>query len=97
MPPSPTWTDAQDSQLRRLRAEGTEWPDIARILGRSRWAAMVRARQIGARRPAPGIAGQPVEDADREPLPSGHPRSWGALLAGTLLEGSAYPFPFFYR
>jgi hypothetical protein len=98
MPLPLVWTDAQDTQLRRLRAESVEWPDIARVLGRSRWAVMMRARQIGARRPPaePAPVPAPATD-DREPLPAGHPTSWGPLLAGTLLEGSEYPLPFFYR
>ena len=97
MPLSLFWTAAQDAQIRRLRADGRDWPEIARALGRSRWAVMLRGQQIGARPPAPEATGLAEADNEREPLPAGHPRSWGALVAGTLLEGSEYPFPFFYR
>jgi hypothetical protein len=95
---SPPWTTAHDVQLRRMRIEGVNWPEIARILGRSRWAVMVRAREIGARRPPPVIDEVPAQPPpERDPLPAGHPESWNALTAGTLLEGTAYPLPFFFR
>lgn len=29
-------------------------------------------------------------DPERPPLPAGHPTSWGAINAGTVLEGSRY-------
>lgn len=32
---------------------------------------------------------------DRPALPAGHPDTWGAITRGTVLEGSAYPFPVF--
>ena len=28
-------------------------------------------------------------------MPAGHPVSWGALVAGTCLEGTPYPLPVF--
>jgi hypothetical protein len=34
-----------------------------------------------------------VQDPAREPLPAGHPLSWGLITAGTLLEGGRYPMP----
>jgi hypothetical protein len=96
MPLSPAWTDAQDAQLRRLRAEGAAWDDIGRVLGRDRDAVTARAHAIGARPPPPDFA-SPIDDPGREPLPAGHPRSWGAMLAGTLLDGCDYPLRFFFR
>lgn len=94
-PPFP-WTDAMDAQLRRLWAEGTHWDDIARALGRTRDDVIARILVIGARPPPPDFA-QPSDDPWREPLPAGHPRTWGPLIAGTLLEGTEYPLPFFFR
>lgn len=94
MPLSLAWTDAQDAQLRRLRAEGAAWDDIARTLGRGPESVMRRARAIGARPPPPDFV-PPEDDPEREALPSGHPRSWDAMTAGTLLEGCDYPLPFF--
>ena len=32
---------------------------------------------------------------DRGPLPPGHPLSWGAITAGTVLEAAEYPYPVF--
>ncbi len=90
------WTAAQDAQLRRLRAEGAEWDDITRALGRERAVIEARARAIAARRPPPGFIA-PSDDPLREPLSAGHPRSWGALVAGTLLDGADYPLPCFSR
>ncbi|MDE2516961.1 MAG: AsnC family protein [Rhodospirillales bacterium] len=96
MPQKRQWTDAQDSQIRRLRAEGAGWEMIAAILGISRFAVMDRGRSLGARKPVETPA--PVaEDPQREPLPAGHPRSWGALTDGTVLAGEAYPLPVFLR
>lgn len=38
--------------------------------------------------------GRPAHD-DRGPLPPGHALSWGAINAGTVLDGAEYPFPIF--
>lgn len=46
------------------------------------------------------LAEEPLTEeplAEREPLPAGHPDSWGAITAGTLLDGTPYPLPFFTR
>ncbi len=96
MPVKLSWTAAQDTQIRRLRAEGFGWDEVARVLGFSPWTVMARGRRIGARRPPPDTP-PPPEDPRQEPLPAGHPRSWDALNAGTSLQGTAYPLPFFPR
>ena len=96
MPKKLEWTDAQDAQLRRLRAEGATWDGIAAVLGLTRWAVMERGRRIGARRPPPDFV-PPPEDPEREPLPAGHPRSWDRINAGSVLEGTPYPLPVFVR
>ncbi len=89
------WTDAQDTKLRRMRAEGATWDEIAAVLAVSSAIARERGRRIGARRPPPDFV--PHEDPDREPLPPGHPRSWGCITEGTVLQGTPYPLPFFPR
>jgi DNA-binding XRE family transcriptional regulator len=94
MPQKLPWTEAQDLRLKRLRAEGVTWDAIAAILGVSRYTAIERGRKIGARRPPPEYR-PPPEDPAREPLPPGHPRTWGAITAGTTLEGCPYPLPWF--
>lgn len=95
MPRKLAWTEAQDVQIRRLRLEGASWDAIAASVGLNRWAVIERGRRIGARRPPPDCP--PPQDAAREPLPPGHPISWNAITAGTVLEGSAYPLPVFSR
>ena len=96
MPDTLYWTNARDTQLRRLRAEGATWGAIADALFVSRFTAIERGRRIGAPRP-PAVARVPQEDASREALPAGHPRSWSAITAGTVLEGAPYPLPCFIR
>lgn len=83
------WTEANDTKLRRLRAEGNTWDTIAGALGLSRWTVIERGRKLGVRKPPPEV--KPRTDLAREPLPAGHPESWGLLNAGTSLEGAAYP------
>src|SRR5215831_2968855 len=90
------WTAAQDTQLRRLRAEGATWDAIAVAFGLTRWAIIERGRRIGAR-PPPREFVPPQEDPARDPLPAGHPRSWDVLTAGTVLENTPYPMPVFAR
>ena len=95
MPKRIVWSDAQDSQIRRLRMEGASWDGIAASLGLSRWAIIERGRRIGARSP---VREAPVpEDRGRDPLPAGHPRSWNVITGGTVLENTPYPLPVFSR
>ena len=96
MPSKLVWTQAQDTQIRRLRAEGVAWDTVAAILGLARWTVIDRGRRIGAFRP-PRQSVPPQDDLARDPLPAGHPRSWGVLTAGTVLEGTPYPLPVFAR
>ncbi len=92
MPQKLSWTAPADAQLRDLRAQGACWADIAAVLGLSRNAALERGRRIGARLPPrPTVLAD--EDAERPCLPPGHPVTWGALTAGTLLEATPYPWP----
>lgn len=94
MPAKLNWTDAQDGQLRRLRAEGATWDHIAIELGLTRWSVIERGRRIGARLPPPEHV-PPPEDPERDALPAGDPRSWSAITGGTVLEGVPYPLPVF--
>ncbi len=96
MPQKLHWTQAQDTQIRRLRAEGGSWETIAAALGLNRWTVIERGRRIGARPPRRQHAAPP-EDLARPPLPAGHPRTWSSLTAGTVLEGTPYPLPVFPR
>lgn len=40
------------------------------------------------------VRGRPGQN-DRPTMPAGHPVTWQAITAGTLLDGAAYPFPVF--
>lgn len=95
MPQKLLWSAPNDAELKRLRAEGETWDDIARHFGISRNAAIERGRRIGARlpvRPAPPPA---ARDPERPPLPPGHPITWGAITTHTLIAGAPYPLPVF--
>jgi hypothetical protein len=94
MPTKLVWTEAQDNQIRRLCAEGASWDKIAAILGFTRWTVIERGHRIGASRPLRAVV-PPPEDPARDPLPAGHPRSWGVITAGTLLENAPYALPAF--
>jgi hypothetical protein len=96
MPTKLIWTNAQDSQIKRLRLEGASWDTIAAILGIARWTVIDRGRRIGAQRPPLNFK-PPPEDPGRDPLPAGHPRSWGVITTGSVLEGVPYPLPIFLR
>jgi hypothetical protein len=96
MPKKIEWTSAQDMQIKRMRAEGASWDAIAAVLGVTRWTTIERGRRIGAQLP-PADFVPPPESSSRDPLPAGHPRTWGILTQGTLLEGSPYPLPCFSR
>ena len=94
MPAPLIWTELADETLHSLRAQSRSWDAIAAVLGISRWAAIERGRKIGAQKPtAPPAATAEAAFGPREPLPAGHPVSWGAIIAGTVLDGDAYPFP----
>ena len=94
MPAPLVWTEQRDRILCALRAEGRSWDTIAAMLGISRWAAIQRGRLLGAFKPEPPPRhdDEVPDAAGREALPAGHPVSWGAITAGTLLDGAAYPF-----
>ena len=84
------WTAAHDAQLRRLRAEGRIWAEIAAELGVTPAIARERGRRIGAPAPPHSVRVQ-REDPSRPPLPAGHPRAWNLLVEGTLLAGTDWP------
>lgn len=96
MPTKLDWPETMDTQLLQLRSERTAWDVIARTMGLSRNTVIERARRIGvAKRSKVGVAALLVESDERAPRPPGHPATWGAITAGTVLEGAEYPFPVF--
>lgn len=92
VPQKLVWTDQRDAQLKRMRAQGGTWDAIADALGISRNAAIERGRRVGARLPPREHIPEP-EDPERSAFPPGHRVTWGAIVAGTCLAGSAYPLP----
>lgn len=84
------WTDAMDARIKRMRGTGASWDLIAAALRLARWTVIQRGRLIGAALPPAVFVPEPVDD-DREALPAGHLVSWGAMNAGTVLAGVAWP------
>lgn len=84
------WTEAQDEMIRAMRWDRANWSAIAAAVGRHSNTVSQRGFRIGA------ICGEPpvtVPGRDPEPLPPGHPLTWGAITAGSCLDGIAYPQP----
>lgn len=87
------WTGLRDGILRTLREQGMSWECVAAAMGISRWTAIGRAKALGLHAPLPRPPRPPVPERGEAPLPAGHPIAWAVLTAGTLLAGTAYPFP----
>jgi hypothetical protein len=92
MPDAIIWTDAKDHKIKRMRSEGATWDVIAVAVGvASHSTVIARGAKIGAQAPPPNFS--PEIDLDREPLPAGHPLTWGVMVAGSCLDGAPYPAP----
>lgn len=89
MPDAIVWSPSQDATILRMRAASASWDDIAVVFGLARQTVLERGRRIGARMVPPVV----VQELDhrRGALPPGHTITWGAITAGTLLDGVAYP------
>ncbi len=87
----PVWTDGQDTQIRRLRAEGAGWDLIALALGLARNAIIDRARALGVADRSTDVVRR--EEPERQPMPAGHAESWGAINRGTSLEDAPFRSP----
>jgi hypothetical protein len=90
--PVVVWTQTEIANLKRMvLAEGLSVPEAARLLHRSEQACWKKlSRSIPAPQrlaPAPR-AGTAWDSVCKRP---GHPITWGALTAGTMLEGVAWP------
>jgi hypothetical protein len=82
------WTAEQDATIRQMRDARASWDSIAVVIGRSRWCVIEHGRRINA------ALGEPAEvvftrDENRNPLPPGHPITWGAIAS------APYPYPVF--
>ena len=92
MPTAHIWSAESDATIVRMRGARASWDTISADLGVARWTAIERGRHIGARFAAPVATLEHITpDLEREPLPPGHPVTWGTITAGTCLDGLAYP------
>jgi len=89
------WTATLDGEVRALRMAGLTWDSVAREMRLGRNTVLERGRRLGAARPRRRLKPPIEEDADRPAKPAGHPDTWGLIIAGTVLDGTPYPFPVF--
>ncbi len=92
MPKRIEWTEVQDTNIKRMRAESASWDGIAAAIGVTRWTVIERGRRLGARLPPPDFD-PPADDPERLALPPGHQETWDVIIKGTSLEGMPYPIP----
>lgn len=92
-----TWTPEVDARLTQLHASGASVRALARAFGLGRQAVSERATRLGIYTKPTLPQRKPTsvssDDATRDPLPAGHPISWGLLTAGTSLDGAPYQLP----
>lgn len=89
MPAKRHWTPIEDSQIAASRLLRRTWDALAIDLQASRTALIEHARTLGIPRNPPPDS-EPADEADREPLPAGHPTAWTVLTEGTSLAGSPF-------
>ena len=86
------WTEYRDDIIRDGREAGTTWDGIAAQLGFTRYAIITRAKEIGAWEMVARATQKKAPERSYEPLPAGHPASWGAITRGTWLDGAEYRY-----
>ena len=99
MPRPYGWKLEEDEYLAQAVCAGLFYDEIAARLGRSRSAIIERRKKLRVERPLeappPAPVNDPIADAPRTvfrtALPAGDPITWGAITAGTWLEGAPYP------
>jgi hypothetical protein len=88
------WTTARDAALRvAYREHPGAWTHIGRAINRHPNTVRDRAVVLGlhaGRDRLSGHARATAKIVNSEPLPAGHPVSWGAVTAGTMLEGEGF-------
>jgi hypothetical protein len=75
-----------------MRWAGWSWNEIGSAIGVSRFTVIERGRRLNAAR-APDDPTSPValrDDGATSALRAGHPITWGAITAGTTLDGAPY-------
>jgi hypothetical protein len=96
MPIARVFTAAQDDTIREMLAAGKGAHLIGLVLGISKSTITDHANKACLRPlvdPEKAAPAPPAAPQSREPLPAGHPVTWGLLTAGGLLEGVRYPHP----
>jgi len=102
MPAPHIWTEAENEMIRARATTLESWETIGAWVGVTKQCVILQAHRLGvptaslrwiaARRetsPTAEIITAP-DDPDREPLPAGHPETWGIIVAGTCLAGTEY-------
>jgi len=87
------WSDQMLEKIFNLVPTGMSWDDIADVVGVSRHAVSDKAAEFSellAKRAKAKNSEIQVQHRPAEPLPPGHPITWGLITAGTSLEGAAY-------
>lgn len=94
MPKRREWTEDEDRLLRDMRADNRTWGAIGIALRRTHENVRQHAKLLGAwnqkLRPVQTVVQEDAAD-DRDTLEAGHHLTWGAIVAGTVLEGCEYP------
>ncbi|HQU01339.1 MAG TPA: AsnC family protein [Acetobacteraceae bacterium] len=100
MPLPRHWTEAADSTIKVMRAEGASWAAIGVALDLSRNTVIERGRRIHAAAPLRyEIVARQAEDRDaiddphRPALCAGHELTWRLLTDATVLDGTLYRQP----
>ena len=91
MPQARQWTETADRTICEMRGAGETWSAIGRRLGLARSTVIERGRRLRAAAPkkmaAPPKRDDLLDDANRPPLPPGHPLTWGLLTSEPFPEG----------
>jgi hypothetical protein len=87
------WTPEIDARLLELRRRRVPWPEISRELRFGRGGCIERGRFLGLAPHVRAAMAVVAARVHRGPLPAGDPVSWGAICAGTILDGMSYPDP----
>lgn len=85
------WTAAEDELLAQSRAKGLTLEKVAQQLGVS--VTTVYLRRVSLHLVQHKESGDPAKMPQRDPLPAGHPVSWGAIVRGALLERAPVSWP----
>lgn len=98
MPAPRTWTDGEIKRLQELNGS-VPAEALASEFGCCRSALIEKEHRLGIRRNR--LASAPIATSkyhplppfprDWQPLPAGHPETWGLLTRGTVLDGTAWP------